>query len=664
MKKLFTGVAAVSFCALASSVSAGTVEEDATAFGARQSIFHASLSPSGKKLAYVGTVGAGGEALYTVDLEAGTPPKRALAALDPMSDLSYCNWITEERLVCQTILRRKDDSIGRYIAASRMISVNADGTDPNVIEGRKSMRAYGNIYFGGGIISLNAEGEESSVLVTRGYVKESSLNTRLANQAEGLGVVSHDVVTGKERPVEAPDKDAFEYIADDAGIVRIKGTLNSNPRGYAQDTLAYFYREQGSKRWNPLSRAEIDSQTIDGFEPYAVDSATNAAIGFDNDDRGFKTLYAISLDGTLARKELLAAEGADVDSLVTIGRRQRVIGASYATEKRLVKYFDPAFRDLAGALSGALPGKPAVSFVGASEDERQVLLVTGSDVDPGMLYKFDRDTNQLNPLLPIRETTEGHKLAEMKPVVFPAADGTQIPGYLTLPVGSTGKNLPAIVLPHGGPSARDEWGFDWLVQFFAARGYAVLQPNFRGSTGYGAEWFGKNGVKAWRTAIGDVNDAGRWLVSQGIAKPDKMAIVGWSYGGYTALQSQVVDADLYKAVVAIAPVADWRQYLEEERTTSNYRLVQKFVGDGPYLEQGSPMRNAAAFEAPVLLVHGTADNNVDVEQSRNMEDALRAAGKPVEFLEFEGLAHSLHDGAARKQMLVKIDSFLSANLGS
>jgi len=664
MNKFLAGVAVVSLCAVGAPVSAETAEEVATVFGARQTVFSVSLSPSGTKLAYVGNVGAGGEALYTVDLERGTPPQQAMAALDPMSDLAYCNWITDERLVCQTYLRRKDQSIGQYIGASRMISVNADGTDPDVIEGRASMRALGNIYYGGGIVSLNAEGDDSSVLVTRSYTKESSLNTRLANQKAGLGVVSHDVVTGKEKSVESPDEDAIAYIADDAGAVRVKGTLNASPSGYARDTVAYFYRERDSQRWQPLSRAEIDSQTVDGFEPYAVDAMRNVAIGFDYGEKGFTNLYSIALDGSQTKTLLLSAEGADVDGLVTIGRRQRVIGASFATEKRLVKYFDTELRDLAAALGNALPGKPLINFVGASEDERKLLLIAASDVDPGMLYLFNRDTNQLNPLLPVRETTDGRELAEMKPVTFPAADGTRIPGYLTLPVGSDGKNVPAIVMPHGGPSSRDEWGFDWLVQFFAARGYAVLQPNFRGSAGYGKEWFGKNGVKAWQTAIGDVNDAGRWLISQGIADPDKTAIVGWSYGGYAALQSQVVDADLYKAVVAIAPVADWRQLLDEERNTSSYRLVQKFVGDGPHLDHGSPMRNVAAFSAPVFLVHGTADNNVDVEQSRQMEKALKSAGKRVEYVEYEGLAHSLHDGAARKEMLVKIDEFLSANLGS
>jgi|TARA_R110002012_G_scaffold32509_1_gene95823 dipeptidyl aminopeptidase/acylaminoacyl peptidase len=664
MNKLLAGVAAISFCAAATPLSAETAEEDATAFGARQSVIHASLSPSGDKLAYVASVGAGGEALYTVDLAAGTPPQRALAALDVMSDLAYCNWITEQRLVCQTIVSREDESIGRYISATRMIAVNSDGSEPNVIEGARSLRALSHTYYGGGIVSLNAESDDSSILVSRLYGKESSLNTRLANQKDGLGVVSHDVDTGREKRVEAPDKDTFGYIADSNGVVRIKGTGNATARGYSKDTLAYFYREQGSQRWQPLSRAEIDSQTVDGFEPHAVDAAGNVVYGFDYGDRGFTNLYSIALDGSLAKSLVLSAEGADVDDLVTIGRRQRVIGASFATEKRLVKYFDPGLRDLAVALGNALPGQPMVNFVGASEDERKLLIVTGSDVDPGMLYRFNRDTNELSPLLPVREMTEGRRLAEMKPVTFPAADGTVIPGYLTLPAGSDGKNIPAIVMPHGGPSARDEWGFDWLVQFFAARGYAVLQPNFRGSTGYGKAWFGKNGVKAWRTAIGDVNDAGRWLVSQGIANSEKLAIVGWSYGGYAALQSQVVDPELYKAVVAVAPVTDWRQLIEEERMSSDFRLVQKFVGDGPHLEQGSPMRNAQSFAAPVFLVHGTADNNVDVEQSRDMEAALRRAGKSVEYLEFEGLEHSLRDSAARKDMLMRIDAFLSTNLGS
>ncbi len=153
-----------------------------------------------------------------------------------------------------------------------------------------------------------------------------------------------------------------------------------------------------------------------------------------------------------------------------------------------------------------------------------------------------------------------------------------IPAYLTLPPGrEDAKGLPAIVLPHGGPSARDEWGFDWLSQFFANRGYAVLQPNFRGSSGYGDVWFQQNGFRSWKMAIGDVLAAGHWLVKQEIADPAKLGILGWSYGGYAALQSAVVDSQTFKAVIAVAPVTDLNELKEENRNFTNYRVVSEFI---------------------------------------------------------------------------------------
>ncbi len=168
-----------------------------------------------------------------------------------------------------------------------------------------------------------------------------------------------------------------------------------------------------------------------------------------------------------------------------------------------------------------------------------------------------------------------------------------IPAYLTLPPGSADPHgLPAIVLPHGGPSARDTWGFDWLAQFFAARGFAVLQPNYRGSAGYGDAWFEHNGFKSWDIAVGDVVAAGHWLVHEGIADPSKLGIVGWSYGGYAALQSADVEAGLFKAIIAIAPVTDLAALKEEHRWWSDFRLVSAFVGDGPHMREGSPIFHA------------------------------------------------------------------------
>ena len=318
---------------------------------------------------------------------------------------------------------------------------------------------------------------------------------------------------------------------------------------------------------------------------------------------------------------------------------------------------------LAAALSRALPGLPLIRFVDSSMDEGKLLLWAGSDTDPGRYYVYDKASRKLAEVLLSRPQLEEVVLAPVKPVTYRAADGSMVPAYLTLPAGSSGKGLPAIVMPHGGPSARDEWGFDWMAQYFAARGFAVLQPNFRGSAGYGDEWFQENGFKAWRTAIGDINDGGRWLIAEGVADPSRLIIVGWSYGGYAALQAGVVDPGLFKAIVAIAPVTDLRVLKEESRGWTNFALQREFIGEGHHVAQGSPARNAAAFTAPVLIFHGERDRNVNPNQSKIMKEALVDAGKAVELIVFPKLDHYLEDSAARIEMLKKSDAFLRSSIG-
>lgn len=501
-------------------------------------------------------------------------------------------------------------------------------------------------------------GEENHILMTRAYVPEVTTGTRLANAKEGLGVDSVDIANARRKVVERPDNYASAYVADETGRVRLKVLDGRRSDGTFNGDRMYYYRPADDDGWRRFDQITVDGKVREEFAPVAVDSKRNVVYGYDTFD-GYDGIVEVKLDESGEGSVVMVRDDVDVDRLIRIGRQQRVVGASYATEKRVVEYFDSELSGLIAELQKALPGNPLIDIVSASADENTLLLIASSDIDPGMLYMFHKDTMQLEPLMPMREYLVNQPMGEMRPVSFPAADGTQIPAYLTLPPGAEGTDLPAIVLPHGGPSARDEWGFDWLVQFFAARGYAVLQPNYRGSSGYGQAWFGRNGFKAWETAVGDVNDAGRWLVSEGIAAADKLAIAGWSYGGYAALQSQVLDPSLYQAVVAIAPVTDLADLRSEADPYINATLVDDFVGEGPHIEAGSPARHPERFATPVMLVHGTLDMNVSHTHSRKMEDRLEDAGKPVRYIEFEGLEHSLRDSQARTKMLVEIDAFLS-----
>jgi dipeptidyl aminopeptidase/acylaminoacyl peptidase len=434
-------------------------------------------------------------------------------------------------------------------------------------------------------------------------------------------------------------------------------------RGAAREStgvIINLYRLPGSREWRTLGEYNVNEGS--GFDIYAVDRDLNVAYGFKKKD-GRKALYSVALDASRHEDLIYARPDVDVDALIRIGRRQHVVGTSYALETRKTEFFAPDIRSLVASLSKALP-QSALQVTQASVDEQEMLVFAGSDRDPGVYYIFDRPAHRLETFLVARSQLEGATLATMKPVSYSASDGTSIPAYLTLPPGrENARGLPAIVMPHGGPSSRDEWGFSWLSQFYAALGFAVLQPNFRGSSGYGDAWFQKNGFRSWPIAIGDVLDAGRWLVHEGIADPSKLAVVGWSYGGYAALQSAVVDSTVFKAVVAIAPVTDLPALKAERFHWSDYDLVSHFVGDGPQIHEGSPLEHADKIKVPVMLFHGDFDGNVSVEQSKRMAARLRSAGGRCELITWPDLDHQLEDSGARAQMLRKSDEFLRRELG-
>jgi dipeptidyl aminopeptidase/acylaminoacyl peptidase len=634
----------------------------AAAFGARASVAHLSLSPDGMSVAYVVPTMGQGSAVYTLGLTPGAKPRQALVASGNPERLHGCDWVSNERLVCVVYGVVEDkSSLLEPLPFTRTVAVNADGSNPRMLSTRDNPHSHG-LQLGGGSVIDWLPGDDGAALMTRVYLPDEHIGTRLASSKKGVGVDWIDTRTLATKTVEPPRGEAVDYITDARGTVRIMG-LKSKYGGAGRDTgvIDYVYRPQGSHDWQKL--CDYNYMERSGFGPGAVDHDLNVAYGFKKKD-GRLAVYAVSLDGSLHEELIYARPDVDVDELIVIGRRKRVVGVSYVTDYRKAVYFDPEIEKLSNSLSRALHGQVKVRIVDSSMDESKLLVFAGSDQDPGVYYLFDRKSKQLETFLVVRGELEGVKLATVKPVTYPATDGTLVPGYLTLPPGrEDAKGLPAIVLPHGGPGARDEWGFDWLAQFYASRGFAVLQPNFRGSAGYGDAWFQQNGFRSWPTAIGDVLDAGRWLVKQGIADPAKLGIVGWSYGGYAALQSAVVDPALFRAVVAIAPVTDLQALKEEHRNWSDFYLISEYVGDGPHVREGSPAQNASKIKVPVLLFHGALDRNVSILQSKQMAARLESAGVRHSLVTWDNLDHHLEDSAARTEMLRKSDEFLRQAMG-
>jgi acetyl esterase/lipase len=628
----------------------------AAAFGERPSVTDLQLSPDGLNVSYLTPIQGQGSAVNTLSLANGAKPRTALVASGDPERIEWCRWVSNDRLACLVYAIIKDP-VG-LLGYTRLVAVNADGSNLRLLSKRDDVYAHG-VAFGGGEIIDWLPGQDGAVLMSRVYVPNDRLGTRIASTDRGLGVDRVDTRDLSVKRVEAPKPDAVEYISDGRGTVRIMATREST--GHQLESKEIFlYRTPGSQEWHKLS--DFDAMTHAGFYPVAVDPDLNIAYGFKKKD-GRMAVYSVLLDGSLREQLVYANPDVDVDELRELGRREQIVGASYVTEIRHSIYFAPEVQQTLASLGRALP-QQLLEVADSSADESKMLIYAGRDTDPGVYYIFDRKARRLQTFLVVRDQLEGVKMADVKAITYPAGDGTMVPAYLTLPPGlQSPKGLPAIVLPHGGPSARDVWGFDWLSQFYASRGYAVLQPNFRGSSGYGDAWFEKNGFQSWRIAIGDVIAAGHWLVSQGIADPAKLGIVGWSYGGYAALQSAVVEPSLFKAVVAIAPVTDLPLLKEEHRRWTDFELVSQFVGDGPETREGSPLEHADSIKAPVLLFHGGMDRNVNIEQSQRMAARLTSLGDKCELVTWDNLDHQLEDSSARAQMLRKSDAFLRQAFG-
>ncbi|MEP7130625.1 MAG: S9 family peptidase [Sphingomicrobium sp.] len=652
---LFGSVAMAALCtsAAAAAQTTHTLAEDAAAFGARERVVAAQLSPEGSSVIYLTPAKGPSTAAVISNLETGKSQVFVSSDGAPQS-LRWCDYSSNNRVVCR--FTATIDQTGVLTGYSRLIAMDSDGANAKLLGQADRYTDAAIRQFDASILDWR-NAADGSVLMEREYVPEAGkIGTNIVDKREGLGVDLVDTRTLRTTPVELPNPRASDYLTDGRGHVRIMA-VEEESHGMLTGRTKYYYRKAGSRDWKDL----VDYQK-DQYEPLGIDADLDSLYALKKRD-GRYALYRIKLDGSLAETLIADNPRVDIDDIVRVGDGLKVIGYTYEADKPEVVYFDPEFRALAASLSRALPNLPIVEFVDATADGNKLLIFAGSDRDPGRYYVFDRTKKTLNEAMLARPELEHYTLADSKPVMIPAADGMQIPAYLTLPPGRNPKSLPAVVLPHGGPSSRDSWGFDTLSQFLAARGYAVIQPEYRGSAGFGEKWQNDNGFRNWRTAMSDIASSARWLSSQGIADFNRIAIFGWSYGGYAALQEAETDPVLYKAVIAVAPVTDLQMLKDDARDYTNHEVVEKFVGSGAYVTEGSPLRNAAAIRVPVLLAHGDMDTNVAFRHSQKMYEALQSAGKQVEFLSFKGLDHQLQDSGALTQVFTKMGELLDRTIG-
>lgn len=339
----------------------------------------------------------------------------------------------------------------------------------------------------------------------------------------------------------------------------------------------------------------------------------------------------------------------------------RLVGVAYVADAPSYVFFDDQEREDQTGLGRGFPGLQ-VAMVSRDAEGTKAIARTESPSVPPEYHYLDMARSKYARLGSAYPQLAGITLSETRPISYTARDGLAIDGYLTVPKGADPRNLPLIVHPHGGPAGRDTLSYDYWVQYFASRGWAVLQMNFRGSTGYG-DAFERAGEHEWGKAMqDDVTDGVRWAIGQGIADPARICVVGASYGGYVALQGAASTPELYRCAVSLNGVSDIRGLIRDSVHYSSFLLTRDYLSqDDPTAV--SPAHHADKITAPVLVAYSTKDRNVEFDQSTGMITALKRAGKAVVEVRLEDADHYLTHERHRLAFFKAMDAFLLEHLG-
>lgn len=445
------------------------------------------------------------------------------------------------------------------------------------------------------------------------------------------------------------------WMTDHDGKLRIAVSNNG-----VQNTL--LYRKTEKDEFKPVvttSFKESISPMFFTFDNKMVYAASN--IGRDK-----AVFIKYDIENNKELETIFEHPEVDVDNLRYSKKRKVITAASYETWRSFRKFFDKQREDLQTELEALLPGKN-VAVAGMNKDEDKMVVVTYNDRSHANYYFYDLNTKKLTFLANSAPWIKEEDMCEMKPITYTSRDGLTIHGYLTLPKG-VNKNLPVVINPHGGPWTRDSWGFNPEVQFLANRGYAVLQMNYRGSTGYGKK-FWEASFKQWgKNMQNDISDGVQWLIKEGIADPKRVAIYGASYGGYATLAGMAFTPELYACGVDYVGVSNlftfmktippyWKPLLD-----MMFEMVGDPVKDSTLLREASPVFHVDKIKAPLFIAQGANDPRVNKAESDQMVEALKKQGIDVPYMVKDNEGHGFHNQENRFDFYSEMEKFLEKYL--
>ncbi len=608
--------------------------DDAVAFFSDPPIYWARVSPSGDAIAFLRTI-EDQPSSFVLNLKSGkVSPLVAFPDMD--YQLAWIEWANDGRLLMSVDMEFPDAPGGTY--RSRLLyAINRDGSDLEHL-GRRWFGRQGKSRSAdlAEIIRTPIQFEDDIIDWLRDDPQHVLISLRKPDRRRpSPGVYRLDVESGDLDREQRPHGKIGDWRTDGDGKVRLGIATEKTQR-------TIYGRIDPEGEWMRLASWDVWKES--GFAPLGLaDHDPAKLLVLSNRETGRMTLHEFDMRTRKVGKQIFGHPTVDIGGVVWDDYRNRYVGLTYVEDEPEIRFFNTSAEKEQASIDAALPGRHN-RILSQAHDGSVALISSGSSsVAPSYFY-FDRAKRAMAELQPFYPGLAGRRLATPRADSYRARDGLEIPAYLTIPVGKEARALPFVVLPHGGPMVRDTLEFDLVAQYLAARGYGVLQMNYRGSSGYGSR-YQSLGYRQWGLAMqDDVTDGTRWLIDEGLADPDRIAIYGASYGGYAALMGAAKEPGLYRCAASYAGVTDLVKLLDDlDRTGSQEYNAPRIGTDPEVLRQTSPVNLADKIKVPVLLGHGRGDAVVPVGHSEEMADALEDAGKRPRLKLYDAETHGSRD---------------------